>query len=155
MQPETDPPDPTEVATRLATNWAALRPLANREVEIPGVTVDRMELSFGANTGFPPIVQQALLDATPNDGPALEVRKLAEVVNGTLVRLVDDGSTLPRRGVIHLVVNVITARDDVTEARTYEIAALPAESDDSGTPEATPEEGLGLEFDDADAGLAP
>jgi len=155
VRSESDPPDPVEVTTRLATNWAALRPVANRAVEIPGVTVDRMEPGFGVRTPIPPIVQQALQDATPKGGPALDVRKLAEVVNGTLVLLLDDGSTLPNQGVVHLVVNVITARDGATEARTYEIAAIPVASGDAPTSDgAMTDDQLGLELGDGEVGLS-
>lgn len=119
-----EPPKADDVVERLEANWRALRPIANGDVDSPGVTVEHPH--EGAIFLVPPIVRQAVADASPTDGPQLEVVKLAEVVNGTLVRLVDDGTALPDSELVHIVVNVITAGTGAAEARTYEVAAQPS-----------------------------
>jgi hypothetical protein len=115
--------DAGDVTGRLETNWKALGALARGEVISPGVTVEDRNQSLIPD--IPPIVRQALADAAGPDGQPLEVLKLAEVANGTLTRLMDDGEVLPAADVVHVVVNVITVRGDRMASSTWEIVARP------------------------------
>ncbi len=126
-----EPPNAIEIAGRLETNWLALRPIANRDVEMPGVAVE--DPREGLIFDIPAIVRQALVDAASADGPPLKVLKLAEIVNGALVRLVDDGTPLPGPDVVHLVVNVVTIHGDSAASSTYEVVARPADGRESAS----------------------
>jgi hypothetical protein len=116
--------DAGDVGGRLETNWKALGAVARGEVKSPDVTVEDRHQTLIPD--IPPIVRQALADAAGPAGPPLEILKLAEVANGALTRLMDDGEALPAADVVHLVVNVIMVQGDRMASNTWEVVARPA-----------------------------
>jgi hypothetical protein len=122
---------PDEIASRLHSNWKALRPFASRSAVHAGAALRQPTPDLLAS--LPAAVQRAFADAVPAGGPSMQVVKVSEVMNGSLVLLIDDGTALDEANALQVVVNVVVSRGATASSRTFHLAAVPA-----ATPHAPP-----------------
>jgi hypothetical protein len=112
-----------EIANRMQGNWRALRPLVSGVTQHPTIVIGKPTGNMLA--ALPTVVRQALAESVAPGSPPLQVVKYAEIVDGTVVKLIDDGSTIDETHALHLVVNVISQQGRSASSRTYQVAAVP------------------------------
>jgi hypothetical protein len=112
-----------DYATQLRANWTVLSNPAS--LKAVGITVQPPTPAVLA--GLPQVATGAVAAATPPGAPQPQIAKYAEIVNGTVVAVVDDGSPADDATLAHFAVTVITAGALPASGVTYQLAArIPA-----------------------------
>lgn len=117
-QPLGPPPD---YSTQLRANWTVVSNPAS--LRAAGITVQQPTPTVVAS--LPAVAAAVVAAAAPPGAPPLQIAKYAQVVDGKVTAVVDDGSVAADPALIHLVVTVITAGAQPAAAVTYQLAARP------------------------------
>jgi hypothetical protein len=115
------PGQPPDYATQLRSNWQVLSNPAS--LRAAGLTVQPASPTVVA--GLPAAATGAVAAATPAGANPLQIVKYAEIVNGKVTAVVDDGSAVNDVALAHLVITVIAAGALPASSVTYQIAARP------------------------------
>jgi hypothetical protein len=126
------PGQPPDYAPQLRANWHVLSDPAS--VRSAGVTVQPATPTVLA--GLPAAATGAVAAATPAGRNPLQIVKYAEIVNGKVAAIVDDGSTVDDVSLAHFVVTVITGGALPAAGVTYQLAARPQGASPAAPPTA-------------------
>lgn len=112
---------PPDYTTQLRANWAVVSNPAS--LKAAGITVQPPTPAVVAS--LPAVATAAVAAAAARGMPPLQIAKYANVVDGKVTAVVDDGSPPGDPALVHLVVTVITAGAQPPSAVTYQLAARP------------------------------
>jgi hypothetical protein len=113
------PGEPPDYAAQLRANWAVLSdPAALRAA---GISVQPPTPAVLA--GLHPVAAAAVAAAASAGKSPLQIAKYAEIVNGKVTAVVDDGSAANDTTLAHFAVTVVTAGALPVSGVTYQLAA--------------------------------
>jgi hypothetical protein len=115
------PGQPPDYAAQLRSNWHALSDPA--AVKSAGLTIQPATPAVLA--GLPAVATGAVTAAPAAGKNPLQIVKYAEIVNGKVTAIVDDGSAIDDAALAHFVVTVLTAGALPAAGVTYQMAARP------------------------------